>query len=294
MPNKPATQAGIRDCGTIGQLNLNVQQHYHRAELGAEILAALQSAGKATEQVILDDLAPIDQFHIGGKSTTLDLMRLAGLRQGSNILDIGGGLGGPARDLAVGLKAQVTVLDVSRDYCKAGEMLTARAGLGGQVVFTHGDALEIPFHDRSFDAVWSQHSFMNIDNKERLFGEIYRVLRPNGKLAFHEILAGTSRPIYFPVPWARTQDISFLAPASQLRALLFKAGFHEKNWVDISAASFTWWKQRIGVSAQYSVAPIGLQVLFGDDARAMSGNVARNLEEHRIEVVQGVFECVKR
>ena len=207
------------------------------------------------------------------------------------MLDVGGGLGGPARTLATELDCRVTILDLSETYCRAGELLTQRTGLADRVMFRHGNALEMPFPEGSFDAVWTQHSSMNIDEKERLFAEIRRVLRPQGRLAIHEIMAGPVQPIHFPVPWARGPEISFLRPAAAVRELVVTTGFHEVTWVDVSAAGIVFWRERLAAAAApSSPPPLGLHLLLGSDLPTMARNTLRNLEEGRIEIVQSVFE----
>ena len=128
----------------------------------------------------MEGLAPLDQLHIRGKEATLDLARLAELTPGMLVLDVGGGIGGPARTLANEFGCVVTVLDLTEEFCRVGEMLTARTGLSDRVTFRPGNALDMPFPSSSFDRVWVQHSSMNIAAKERLFAEIHRVLRPGG------------------------------------------------------------------------------------------------------------------
>ncbi|CAA9452538.1 MAG: hypothetical protein AVDCRST_MAG80-2450 [uncultured Rubrobacteraceae bacterium] len=147
------------------------------------------------------------------------------------VLDVGGGLGGPARNLASEIGCSVEVLDVTEEFCRAGEILTTRTGLGDLVSFRHASALDMPHPDASFDVVWMQHSSMNIADKERLYAEIHRVLRPGGHLALHEIMAGPVTPIHFPVPWARGPEISFLRPPEEVRALITGIGFEESAWM---------------------------------------------------------------
>ncbi len=174
--------------------------HYTPTDLGAAILAGLQAAGKNPEAPTLDDLAPVDHFHTGGKAATLELAGLVPVSAGMNVLDVGGGIGGAARLLASQMECTVAVVDLTEMYCQVGEMLTRRTGLGKQVTFQQGDALELPFADQSFDVVWSQHATMNIAEKARLFAELARVLRPGGRLAFHEIMAGPNAPSISPCP----------------------------------------------------------------------------------------------
>lgn len=268
----------------------SVNANYRPGNLAEKILAGLRAAGKNPDAPTLDDLAPVDQFHIGGKETTRELIRKAGLRADMRVLDVGGGLGGPARTLATEVGCTVTVLDLTEEYCRVGEMLTARTGLSDRVIFQHGNALDMPFADRSFDAVWTQHSTMNIEDKERLYAEIHRVLHPGGRLAMHEVMAGSVQPIHFPVPWAYDATISFLRPPESVRALLVATGFTEIAWVDVSAAALAAFRDAVTrSSAPGDAPPFGLNLLL-DDFTTRGRNQVRNLAEDCTTVIQGVFE----
>lgn len=268
--------------------NHDINQHYGRGDLGTTILAALEAAGKNPEQLTPDDLAPIDHFHTAGKQATLDLMHLAALQAGMEVLDVGGGLGGAARLLATEKGCQVMVLDLTEEYCQVGEMLTARTGLSEHVSFQHGSALDMPFPNPHFDVVWLQHISMNIADKARLYAEIRRVLRPTGRLVFHEVMAGPVQPIHFPVPWAPDPTISFLRPPEEIRTLLIDTGFKEVQWRDTSAASVTWFQQRIA-SQESGTPPLGLHLLLGPKIGEMFRNQVHNLQEHRVVITQAVF-----
>ena len=268
----------------------SVNDHYGRSDLAEQILAGVRAEGKDLERLTANDLAPATEFHFGGKEATVALARLAKLGAGMRVLDVGGGLGGPARTLASEFACQVTVLDLTEEYCRVGDMLTARTGLSGQVSFRHGDALDMPFGDGSFDVVWTQHSSMNIADKDRLYTEIRRVLRRGGSLGMQEIMAGTAGPIYFPVPWARHQGISFLRPPAAMRALLAQKGFKAITWVDMSAPLLEGSRQWLAAIADAGPPPLGVHLLLGDDFAAMSRNQVRNLEEGRISVIRGVLE----
>ncbi len=183
-----------------------VDEHYGRGNLTGRILEALRDSGKDPKSLDAEDLSPIDHFHTGGRRATLILAHLAGITSGMRVLDVGGGLGGPARALASEFGCTVEVLDITQEFCRAGEMLTKRTGLGDLVSFRYGSALEMPYPDASFDFVWTQHSSMNIADKERLYQEIHRVLRPGGSLAMHEIMAGPNSPPLSGPVGARTGD----------------------------------------------------------------------------------------
>lgn len=268
-----------------------VTDHYARGALGPSILEALRAAGKDPAALRPDDLAPVDQFHIGGKAATLELARLAGLRAGDRVLDLGGGLGGPARTLARELGCRVTVVDVTEDYCRVGGMLTAGTGLSGRVDFVVASALDPPFGDGSFDVVWTQHSSMNIEDKDRLYAEARRVLRPGGRLALHELMTGRRIPVRFPVTWATGQSQSFLRPPAAVREIL-TGGFAELAWRDVTEPTLTAIMAPSPPHTERPAAPspLGLHLLLGERYGEMQRNLVRNLSEGRVAIVQGVFE----
>jgi SAM-dependent methyltransferase len=271
--------------------SIDVSKHYGRSDLAERILGALRDAGKDAEHPTIEDLAPVDHFHLRGRDATLELARRAGLdagAEGLRVLDVGGGIGGPARTLAALGGCHVTVLDLTEDYCRVGERLTALTGLAGRVDFRHGDALAMPFDDESFDAAWTQHSSMNVPDKARLYMEIHRVLRPGGRLALHEIMAGTGGPPHFPVPWSSDGAISFLESEEWMRQRIAETGFREIVWESVTTIALDWLRERL--SASGPPPPLGLQLLIGETARTALVNVARNLEQDRIRVVEAVFE----
>lgn len=269
-----------------------VDSHYRRDGLVEKILEALRAAGKDPEALTTDDLAPIDQFHARGRAATLDLARLAGITPGMRVLDVGGGLGGPARTLASEFGCSVQVLDLTEEYCRTGELLTAMTTLSDRVSFTQGGALDMPYPDESFDVVWTQHISMNIADKGMLYSEIRRVLRPGGRLALHEIMAGPNSPIHYPVPWAREPSISHLQPPETARALISATSLTELAWTDETASATDWFQRRPRSTPPTNPPPLGLHLLLGADFGDMLRNQALNLNENRIVVIQAVFERI--
>jgi SAM-dependent methyltransferase len=170
-------------------------------------------------------------------------------------------------------------------------MLTARTGLSERVSFQYGSGLDMPFPNARFDVVWLQHISMNIADKAKLYSEIHRVLRPAGRLAFHEVVAGPVQPIHFPVPWAPDPSISFLRPPEEIRTLLIDTGFKEVQWRDTSVASVTWFQQRIALQ-ESGTPPLGLHLLLGPRLVDMFRNQLHNLQEHRVAIIQAVFERI--
>src|SRR5882724_12148975 len=168
--------------------------YWEREGLERAILGALAAAGRDVDALTVDALAPADHFHGGAKAATDRLARLAGIRPGMHVLDVGGGLGGPARTLAT-YGAHVTVVDVTESFVRTGAALTARLGLADRVEHRVGDALELEVPAASFDLVWTQNSGMNIADKERLYRGFARALRPGGVLATQEPMAGPVQPV---------------------------------------------------------------------------------------------------
>jgi len=267
-----------------------VDAHCTHGDLGAAILGAIRAAGMDSEALTADDLAPVDQFHTGGKAATLELARLAGVRAGQTVLDVGGGLGGPARTLAGEFGCAVSVVDLTAEYCHVGAMLTARTGLSQHVAFVNASALDLPFGDESFDVVWTQHSSMNIEDKDRLYAELRRVLRPGGRLALHEIMTGRRIPVRFPVTWATDQAFSFLRPPAAIRDLLFATGFAECTWEDVTDSTLAVIMEAKSSASPVAPSPLGLHLLLGDACGAMQHNLVCNLLERRVAVVRGVVE----
>lgn len=255
-----------------------VGEHYGREGLEERISAALREAGADPLAPSVEDLHAVDQLHTRGVRATLELARLAGVAPGMRVLDVGGGLGGPARILASRFGCRVVVLDVTEEFCRVGALLTARAGLGGLISFRHGSALEIPYPNRSFDLAWTQHSSMNIPDKDRLYREIKRILRPGGRLAMHEILAGPSGPPRrFPLPWAGNAALSHLLPPHRMRNTLAGAGLRELAWEDVTRDTAAWLETR--GSARPSGPP--------PEAFA---NLLHSIREGRAVVVQALLE----
>ncbi|MBM3222249.1 MAG: methyltransferase domain-containing protein, partial [Candidatus Tectomicrobia bacterium] len=119
--------------------------YWSRPHLTERLLEVVAAAGIDLRTTTPDIMAPLDQFHGGGKGATRALARQAGISAATRVLDVGGGLGGPARMLAVEYGAQVTVVDLTPEYLHAGAELTARMGLTSQVTFCYGNALDLPF-----------------------------------------------------------------------------------------------------------------------------------------------------
>ncbi|WP_119460978.1 methyltransferase domain-containing protein [Rhodospirillaceae bacterium SYSU D60014] len=268
-----------------------VERHYSQADLGDKILEAVRAAGKDPNALVPADLTPFDQFHLRGDAATRELAGMAELRPDLAVLDVGSGIGGPARFLATEFGCRVTGLDLTEDFCRTATMLTARTGLADRVSFRQGDALAMPFADGDFDVVWTQHAAMNIADKARLYAESHRVLRPGGRLALNDVLAGPKVDgLHFPVPWASSAELSFLIPPDALRDLLTSAGFRQCAWRDCTDAVIAWFQEMRARRDSAAAEVPGRHLVVGPDFRTRLANLDRNIREERLRVVQAVFE----
>src|ERR1051326_4545150 len=213
-----------------------VVEHYGSAGIAERVLAALREAKGADAPVTPDNLAPFDHFHGRGVVATREIAEQLALQPGERVLDIGSGIGGPARWFAATYGVHVTGVDLTPEFCAAAEMLNALAGLTDRVRIIQGSALDLPVPDSAFDAAYSQNVIMNIADKQQFYREAFRALRPGGRLALSNLCAGPAGEPYFPAPWATTRETSFLATPDEMRADLIAAGFDIAEFRDITAA----------------------------------------------------------
>lgn len=272
----------------------DVERHYTRGAILESIDRALRQAGKDPLRIAPPDLAPVDQFHTRGREATIELAQRVDWKPGLRVLDVGSGLGGSARFLAVEYGCDVTGVDLTAEYVDVANTLAQRVGLADRVKFRQANALALPFDDASFDVVWTEHVQMNIPDKRAFYGEISRVLAPRGRLLFHDVFEGDGAPLRFPVPWASEPSISFLAPPDAVRATLAAVGLEVRAWEDKTTLSADWLEAMAArVRASGGPPPLGLHLLTGETHAAKFANYIANLREGRVVVVQAVAEKVR-
>jgi len=269
-------------------IDLMVDQHYGVGGILEKIIEGLGLAGKDAESITVDDLAPIDAFHTRGRESTLEVAGLTELKPSDRVLDIGCGLGGTARHLADQYDCHVTGIDLTQEYVDVGNKLTELVGLEERVVLRQGSALDLPFEDNSFDVGWTEHVQMNIADKHRFYSEIARVLKPGGRLLFHDIFRGVGEPPIYPAPWAEDDSISTLATHDEARSAIEAAGLDIQHWNVKDRESLEFFKSVGRKISADGLPPIGIHLLMGDNARDKIDNYTRNLEEERISVVLGI------
>ena len=266
-----------------------IETHYSADDIETRILAALRAAGLDTEKRLSPaELAALDHFHTGGFRASLVLRDLAKIKAGERILDIGAGLAGPARMLAASPGCQVECIDLSEDFCVAARLLNRLTGLEERVSVNIGSALDIPYPDHAFDAVWMQNVGMNIADKHRLYSEIHRVLKPGGRFAFQEMVAGETAAAYFPLPWATDSADNALVSADEMGSVLAGCGFEALYFSDVSEEPLP--PPPSGTPEAVAQAPLSLSV-YVDDLALKAENAARSLSERQIRLYRGVFRA---
>lgn len=268
-----------------------VASHYAGGgDLAGAIAESLRKAGKDIGALTTADLATVDEFHIRGRKATLEIGRMLALSAASHVLDIGSGLGGPARTLAEVHGCHVTGIDLTQAFCDAATALSGWVGLGDRVAFRQGDATSLPFADGQFDAAMTIHVAMNIARKDRMYAEAKRVLKPGARFVVYDVLQGEGGEVLYPVPWAREPSISHLATPDAMPALLTGAGFALLEVQDSTEASQGWFEAMAARMARTAPA-VSFQTFLGNDFPAMTHNQLRNLQERRIRTVSYLCEA---
>ena len=266
----------------------HIHQYYSPDDLFNRIITGFNKLGKDVADITLDDLLPVDEFHIRGNSATKELIKLAEFTPDMHILDMGCGIGGSARRLSQETGCRVTGIDLSEAYIDTAERLTRLFDLQEHVVFRVCSALELPFEEGFFDGVWSLHMNMNIEDKLSWLKETFRVIKSGGRAVFYEVCGNQHPPLHFPVPWAQDSSMSFLVPPELLFKQITSTGFEIRSWVDktdLAQKTFAKMKRPEG---EPDLPNIGLHLLMGDDSRMKTYNLHRNLIEKRISLIETV------
>jgi len=260
----------------------SVSDHYLHGGLLQAIEAALPALGKTTENVTIDDLAPVDEFHIGGRLATENLFDQLSFSEQDYILDVGCGLGGAARYLASRNKNRVAGIDITPEYIDTGKVLCSWLNLDEYITLEQGSALSMPFQDSSFDGSYMLHVGMNIDDKVSLFTEIFRVLKPGSTFGVYDIMLQNDGELVYPVPWATESSTSKLSTPAQYKQAIRDAGFEiskENNRRDFSLEFFK--QLRAKTESNGGPPPLGLHTLMQESTsnkiRNMVDNIANDL-----------------
>jgi len=264
-----------------------VAKHYTRGNLLARLEAALRDDGVDPGRPSLDALAPYDQFHGRGIEATRDVAALMPAGAGDHLLDIGAGIGGPARYFAQRFGCRITGIDLTPEFCELARHLTRLLGLDDGITFELGDALSMPFGDGRFDGAYSMNVSMNIADKSAFYREIHRVLAPGGWLVLSELAQGEGGEVDYPMPWAASARTSFLATADDTRRGLGQAGFevvHLRSTREQARAFGA--RSRAMIERGEKPPHRALSLIHAEQAPAITENLARALAEARIDPIE--------
>ncbi len=265
-----------------------IAEHYTHGSLLDKIITGIESIGRTPGSVTIDELAPVDEFHIGGRQASEDFISQLNLSPDDSVLDIGCGIGGTSRFVASHFGCRVTGIDLTPEFIETGQKLCDWVGISDRVTLHHGNALDMSFEDGSFDAAFMLHVGMNIDDKEGLFSEIHRLLKPGVYFGVYDVMKSGDKELAYPVPWSTSPADSSLATQAQYVAALQRAGFDilsVRNRREFSSDFFAETRKRIE-AAGGTPPPLGVHIAMGDNAPAMISNMVENIAAGRCAPVE--------
>ena len=264
-------------------MNDTIQTQYSTGLSRNNIERALIAAGKDLDHLAPADLALLEDFHTMGRLATSQLVDLAQITSASRVLDAGSGVGGTARYVADRYGCTVTAVDLTDEYCQTSRWLNQLVGLDNQISVRQADVTELPFADRTFDVVISQHVQMNVADKARLYRQAQRVLVDGGRLAMWDITIGERGELDYPLPWADHPAHSHLVTADELRGAVESAGFAVDQWNDLTEQATALMQAILAQPAN----PLGLHA-FVTDFKRKAENLTRALADGRLRAIQAI------
>jgi len=273
----------------MGNIERAVAQHYGVTDLLERIFKGLEAAGTDLNRLQPEDLAPVDEYHIGGREATAHAIDKMSLSEDQHVLDIGCGIGGTARYMAEKIGCKVTGIDLTPEYISIAKTLTDLTGLGSKVTYKVASALDMPFESKTFDAVITIHVAMNIPERATLYSEIARVMKPGATLCIYDVMKKSDESFSFPVPWAESAVTSHLTTPEEMRTLLNDAGFDVREVDDRTDFALNFFKQSLAAAAD-GPPPLGIHLIIGSSAPEKLKNMQSNIENGCISVVQMIAD----
>ncbi len=264
----------------------SIADHWAKGDVYGLIVTALSKTSMSMDNLTVEDLAPVDHFHARGFPATAELADQLPVKAGQRIADIGCGLGGPARYMAKRFRCAVYGIDITAPFVEAAKQLNRLLGMESQVIIEQGDGEALPYTDAFFDVAYSQHVTMNVENRERFFGEIFRVLKPEGFYALTEHGLGDKADPRCPVPWSDDGSGAYLVTPQETRTLLERVGFQNVRMENTGAKYLASYKMMIEKAEAGALPPLGIHLLMGETALEKMRNAARNIEEGRTHPIQ--------
>jgi len=276
----------------MDNIRSQVVKHYSRSDLFETIIQKLKDSGIERDKITQKDISAVDEFHIRGAEATHELITESGINKDSKILDVGCGIGGPARMIAFETGCKVTGIDLTEDFIRTAKLLSELVNLDDLTEFICADATKLPFNDESFDIVWTQHAQMNIKEKDKLYSEIFRVLKKGGKFIYYDIFCTGNEPLYYPLPWAEESTISHLITVHEYADLLNETGFKEIKISEKTERSINFFRETFDKLVKEGPPKVGLNLLMKETAVEKLKNLLRNLTENKAAVQSGIYQKI--
>lgn len=263
-----------------------ISDHWGKGDVYSRILETMELAGIDPNTLTIEQLAPVDHFHARGFPATVELADALPIREGDTLVDIGCGIGGPARYLAKRFNCRVEGIDITAPFIDAANKLSALVAMQDAVRCQHGDGQNLPYKDETFDGGYSQHVLMNVPDRTTFFAEAFRVLKPGAFFALTEHGLGPVGEPHHPVPWSEDGSGAYLMRPSDTVDILKETDFRNVEVTDTGEKYLQGYKAAMALAAKGEAPVFGTHILLGELAPQIVKNAARNIEERRTQPVQ--------
>ncbi len=259
----------------------SIENFWTRGDIFSRVHHAMSKAGLINRELNIEDLFPIDQYHARGIAATVDLGKRMPISKNQKIIDIGCGLGGPARYYAKEFKCFITGIDITPSFIEIGNEFNKLTSMSDNIQLLVGNGEILDFKNETFDGAYSQHVTMNISNRKKFFSEAFRVLKKDSFFAFTEHGLGPEGNPIFPLPWADSSEMSFLLPPETTISILKDTGFSDIKIIETADKYISGYEKLIGLKSENKKPVLGIHVIGGDSMNERSTNSMQSIKENR-------------